>query len=160
MAIFEAYDAGDIAACRTLFLEYRQAVGAVPCFEGFDHEVATLPGDYGPPRGRLWLAHVDDEPAGCVALRPIAPRDAEIKRLFVRPRFRGRQLGRALAECALETARQLGYVSVRLDTLPTMVEAQALYERLGFQPVARYNDNPVEGVRFLVYDLRPRSQLA
>lgn len=124
-----------------------------PCFQGFDREVASLPGDYAPPRGRLVLARVGGRPAGCVALRPLFHRDAELKRLFVRPAWRGSGLGRLLAVHAIEEARALGYETLKLDTLPAMKAAQKLYEALGFRDTAPYNDNPVENVRFMALGL-------
>jgi len=142
-----------MAACRELFTEYQRSLGVSLCFQGFDRELAELPGAYVPPRGGLWLATVDGELAACVALRPLGSHEGEMKRLYVRPEFRGHHLGRALAELVIDAARARGYSALKLDTLPSMKEAQALYERLGFVDVAPYNDNPVEGVRFLALRL-------
>ena len=144
---------GDIPACRELFLEYQRALGVSLCFQGFDRELEQLPGDYVPPRGGLWLASVDGALAGCVALRPIGGDVGEMKRLYVRPAFRGRHLGEALANHVIESARRAGYRVLKLDTLPSMREAQGLYERLGFVDTPPYNDNPVDGVRFLALAL-------
>ena len=155
--IAEALDAQAVEACRRLFVEYQQGLGVSLCFQGFDHELATLPGDYARPRGRLLLARISGELAGCVALRPLADGAAEMKRLYVRAAFRGMGLGRTLAECAIDEARSLGYRALRLDTLPAMLEAQRLYAELGFVDTAPYNDNPVDGVRFLALDLAPTS---
>src|SRR6185503_9812979 len=127
------------------------------CFQGFDEELAGLPGDYAAPCGGLWLAQAGPVLAGCVALRPLGASEAEMKRLYVRPAFRGRGLGRRLAEHAIEAARALGYETLKLDTLPTMLEAQALYTRMGFVPVAPYNDNTIGGVKFLALKLDPGS---
>jgi ribosomal protein S18 acetylase RimI-like enzyme len=149
----EALDTESIAACRALFREYEKSLGISLCFQGFEQELATLPGAYARPRGRLFLARVAGMPAGCGALRPLSNDEAEMKRLYVRPDFRGMGLGRMLAECIVDDARSMGYRKVKLDTLPAMAEAQALYESLGFAPCAKYNDNPVEGVRFLALDL-------
>jgi ribosomal protein S18 acetylase RimI-like enzyme len=143
----------DIEACRELFVEYQRALGVSLCFQGFDGEVAGLPGDYAGPRGGLWLATVDGELAGCVALRPLGGDVAEMKRLYVRPAFRDRRLGLALAEHVIAAARERRYRMLKLDTLPSMERAQHLYERLGFVETAPYNDNPVDGVRFLALDL-------
>lgn len=148
-AVIREAEPADIAACRELFLEYEQSIGVSLCFQGFGREVSTLPGDYAPPRGRLWIAEVHGAIAGCAALRPLGERDAEMKRLYVRPQFRGTRLGLALAELVIETARGLGYATLKLDTLPSMTEAQRLYTRLGFVDTAPYNDNPVGGVRFM-----------
>jgi putative acetyltransferase len=142
-----------LATCRELFTEYQRGLGVSLCFQGFDAEVAGLPGDYAPPRGRLYLALAGGRPAGCVALRPLFHRDAEIKRLYVRPAHRGSGLGRILAERVIEDARALGYEVLKLDTLPGMKAAQRLYEDLGFRDTAPYNDNPVGGVRFMALEL-------
>ena len=151
--IAEALDAAAIEACRGLFVEYQQRLGVSLCFQGFDRELASLPGDYARPRGRLLLARIAGEPAGCVALRPLGKEACEMKRLFVRPDFRGMGLGRVLAECVIDEARALGYGQVKLDTLPTMGEAHRLYAELGFVETAPYNANPIDGVRFLALDL-------
>jgi GNAT superfamily N-acetyltransferase len=151
--IAEALDAEAVAACRELFVEYQQRLGVSLCFQGFDRELAELPAAYARPRGRLLLARIAGEAAGCVALRAIDARDAEMKRLFVRPAYRGMGIGRTLAECAIDEARGLGYATLKLDTLPQMREAHGLYGALGFVETAPYNDHPVEGTRFLALDL-------
>ena len=151
--IAEALDAAAVDACRELFVEYQQRLGVDLCFQGFARELAELPAGYARPRGRLLLARIAGEPAGCVALRPIDDRDAEMKRLYVRPAYRGMGIGRTLAECAIDEARGLGYASLKLDTLPRMAEAQSLYAQLGFEETAPYNDHPIEGTRFLALDL-------
>jgi len=151
--IAEALDKQAVEACRRLFVEYQQGLGVSLCFQGFDQELAMLPGDYARPRGRLLLARISGEPAGCVALRPLADGAAEMKRLYVRSAFRGMGLGRTLAECVIDEARSLGYRALKLDTLPAMIEAQRLYAELGFVDTVPYNDNPVQGVRFLTLDL-------
>ena len=149
----EALDAADVEACRELFTEYQQALGVSLCFQDFERELATLPGAYARPRGRLLIARVAAMPAACAALRPLGERDGEMKRLYVRPQFRGMGLGRALAEIVIDEARALGYASVKLDTLPQMAEAQSLYAALGFRDVAPYNENPIAGTRFLALAL-------
>jgi GNAT superfamily N-acetyltransferase len=157
----EALSAADFEACRELFVEYQRALGVSLCFQGFDAELAGLPGDYAPPRGRLLLALHRGKPAGCVALRPLFHRDAEMKRLYVRPPHRGSGLGRMLALRVIDFARALGYETLKLDTLPQMLAAQRMYEKLGFRDTAPYNDNPVAGVRFMALDLRaPSSEAA
>jgi ribosomal protein S18 acetylase RimI-like enzyme len=148
-----AASAADLPACRELFLEYERSIGVSLCFQGFDREVASLPGDYQEPRGGLWLARLGDRLAGCVALRPLDAHDAEMKRLYVRSAFRGCRIGRALAEHVIAVAREKEYRVLRLDTLPSMRDAQRLYERLGFVGTPPYNDNPIEGVRFLALEL-------
>jgi ribosomal protein S18 acetylase RimI-like enzyme len=140
-------------ACRELFREYERSLGVSLCFQDFDREVMELPGDYVPPRGGLWLARGADGIAGCIALRSLDRDTAEMKRLYVKPSHRGQGLGLALARHVIETARAMGYATLKLDTLPTMVEAQRMYERLGFVDAAPYNENPVEGVRFLALAL-------
>jgi ribosomal protein S18 acetylase RimI-like enzyme len=148
-----ALDAAGIGACRVLLEEYQVGLGVSLCFQGFDRELAGLPGDYATPRGGLWLATVAGVPAGCVALRPLASGAAELKRLYVRPANRGSGLGARLARLAVEAARNAGYGVLKLDTLPSMGDAQRLYERMGFTDTAPYNDNPVDGVRFLALSL-------
>ena len=155
-AIAEALDAAALAACRELFIEYQQRLGVSLCFQGFDRELATLPGDYARPRGRLLLARIAGEPAGCVALRPLERGTAEMKRLFVRPAYRGMSLGRTLAECIIDEASALGYGTIKLDTLPSMRDAQRLYSILGFADTSPNNDNPIEGTRFMALDLAAR----
>jgi GNAT superfamily N-acetyltransferase len=149
----EALDAQSIAACRALFQEYEKGLGISLCFQDFEQELATLPGAYARPRGRLLLARVAGEPAGCAALRPLGEGDGEMKRLYVRPPYRGMGLGRMLAECVIDEARALGYGSLKLDTLPQMKEAQGMYATLGFVDAAAYNEHPIAGTRFLSLDL-------
>lgn len=148
-----AATAADIPRVRELFEEYQRGLGVSLCFQGFDAELAGLPGDYVPPRGGLWLAIEPEGLAGCVALRPIGDGAAELKRLYVRDAFRGRGLGRALARHAIEFARAAAHREVKLDTLPAMAAAQSLYAALGFRDTAAYNDNPVGGVRFMALRL-------
>ncbi|HYC34868.1 MAG TPA: GNAT family N-acetyltransferase [Usitatibacter sp.] len=133
--------------------EYQRGLGVSLCFQDFASELAGLPGEYAPPRGLLTLALSAGEAAGCVALRPLGKVDAELKRLYVRPPFRGTGLGLTLARHAIEAARERGYRTLRLDTLPQLTAALGLYRRLGFVETAPYNDNPIEGVRFMALDL-------
>jgi GNAT superfamily N-acetyltransferase len=135
----------DAGAVRDLFLAYGESQGFNTCFAGLDQELTTLPGDYAPPRGCLLLARQGGEPAGCVGVRPLDAADCEMKRLFVRADYRGAGLGRKLAETAMERARRMGYRRICLDTLPTMLEARALYASLGFTPCAPYYDNSCLG---------------
>jgi len=134
-----------IATARELFAEYRRAIGVELCFQGFQAEVSGLPGAYAPPPGRLLLAWVDGKAAGCGALRSLGADGAEMKRMWVRPAFRSRGLGRALAQALLAAARAEGYARVRLDTLPVMTEARALYRSPGFGVVPPQGDTPHPG---------------
>ncbi len=150
--------AGDMATLRTLFLEYQKELGISLCFQGFDRELATLPGAYDGPRGALLLLEDGDAVAGCVGLRPL-PGDAdggEMKRLYVRPTFRGRGGGRLLAEAVIAAARAAGCRRICLDTLIGMTEARALYTSLGFHDIPAYYGNPLEGVRYCALELGPR----
>jgi len=140
--IVHAATPAQLETVRVLFREYAESTGACECFEGFAEELAGLPGRYAPPNGRLLIAEVDSKPAGCVALRKLAEGVCEIKRLYTRPEFRGRKLGRLLAATAIGEARRTGYHVMRLDTLSSMTAALALYRTLGFQTIARYDDNP------------------
>lgn len=146
--------AADLEAVRALFLEYEHAIGVQLCFQGFEAELAGLPGDYAPPAGRLFLATVDGRTAGCVALRALEPGTCEMKRLYVRPEFRGLRLGKRLAVQCIEAGREIGYTTMRLDTLPSMREAIALYRKLGFVDTEPYRYNPVEGELYMQLDLQ------
>jgi ribosomal protein S18 acetylase RimI-like enzyme len=148
-----AAGADDTTLVRELFEEYAASLGVDLSFQGFERELAELPGDYVPPGGAILLAWDGDAAAGCVALRPLEPGTCEMKRLWVRPAFRGRGLGRALAEAVVVEGRRLGYARMRLDTLPTMGEARSLYPRLGFREIDAYRFNPIEGTQFLELEL-------
>jgi putative acetyltransferase len=122
-----------LAAARELLQEYWDSFGFTPCFQNFSAELAGLPGDYAPPRGRLAIGRVDGRPAGCVAMRPVDERRAEAKRLYLRQEFRGLGLGRALIEWLIAEARAEGYAELIGDSLPVMRDAIALYDRIGFE---------------------------
>ena len=140
----------EILTIRELFLEYANSLGFSLCFQSFDHELESLPGDYAPPRGRLVLARHEGVAAGCVALHPLEEGICEMKRLYVRPQFRGRGLGKLLAEQIIREARALGYRQLRLDTVePTMRAAVAMYRKMGFREVAPYRANPIEGALYM-----------
>ncbi len=152
-----AYGEAHLDTVREIFREYAQGLGVDLCFQGFDQELADLPGDYAPPRGMLLLALVEGSVAGCCALRPLDssdyPNAAEMKRLYVRKAFRGFGLGRRLAEATLDAARLGGYASVLLDTLSDMEAARALYGELGFEEIPPYYHNPIAGAHYLKVDL-------
>lgn len=156
VSIVQAKGAADLAAVERLFREYQIALNVDLEFQNFSKELATLPGAYTPPGGRLLLGLVDGDAAACIALRPFADATCEMKRLFVRPAFRRYGLGRMLCDALIAEARLAGYTRMLLDTLPSMAGAQALYERLGFKDVAPYRFNPVPGARFMALDLEPR----
>ena len=151
MRIDQAQTETEIQHVRELFEEYVAWLGINLCFQNYDKEVAALPGDYAPPSGRLLLARADDgRAAGCSALRDLGNGACEMKRLFVRPEFRGQRLGWQLAELILDEARAIGYKSIRLDTLPgKMDQAIKMYRTLGFKDIAAYYHNPVEGAAFM-----------
>jgi carbonic anhydrase len=155
MKFIQAQSAEDVQRARELFEEYAAWIGISLCFQNFDRELATLPGPYAPPDGRLLLAIENDQLAGCVALRRIGDGTSEMKRLFLRPAFRRRGLGKKLAEAIIAAARQIGYQRLRLDTLPgKMDRAIAIYRLLGFQEIPAYYQNPVAGATFMELSLR------
>ena len=139
---------------RSLFEEYAATLGFDLCFQNFDEELASLPGSYAPPTGTIVVAFVDGTGAGCVALRPFSEGVCEMKRLYVKPAHRGRGIGRALAAAVVEFARVAGYELMRLDTLVSMEEANALYRSIGFVPCERYRRNPCEHPVFMELRLR------
>ncbi len=147
----------EIEALRTLFSEYASSLAVDLCFQGFALELAELPGEYAPPRGALLMARVNQELAGCCALRPLDSVDyanaCEMKRLYVRPGFRRFGVGRQLAQTILEYACQAGYGCVLLDTLDEMESARALYHELGFREIPPYYHNPIKGAHYLKVDL-------
>ena len=151
--IVECQPSDDMTAFRQIFREYAAGLGVDLCFQNFELELASLPGDYSQPRGALIAALVDDQLAGCCALRPLDTVDyadaCEMKRLYVRPEFRGLGLGRQLVEAILNCARRAGYLAVLLDTLNDMEAARALYEDLGFEEVPPYYYNPIAGAHYL-----------
>jgi putative acetyltransferase len=144
----------DMDIIRALFTDYAQNLGFDLGFQNFAAELATLPGGYAPPGGCLLLARVEGKPAGCVALRPLAPGICEMKRLYVRPELRSRGIGRMLVERVIAEARMIGYGKMRLDTVPGMEEAIGLYRRFGFRKIAPYRFNPLVGALYFELDLK------
>jgi ribosomal protein S18 acetylase RimI-like enzyme len=147
MDIVPGHGVEHVPVVRTLFEEYAAALGVDLGFQDFERELAELPGDYAPPGGRLLLA-LDPLPVGCVALRPYEPGTCEMKRLYVRPDYRGTGLGRRLVEAIVAAGRDAGYERMRLDTMPSMEAARALYRSLGFVEIEAYRFNPVHGTTY------------
>lgn len=135
--------AGHIAATRELFRQYAVSLDFNLCFQNFEHELASLPGDYAPPRGALYLARVDGVSVGCIGLRPFSGNIGEIKRLYVAPTCRGQGLARSLVLSAITAAKRIGYETLVLDTLASMRPAIALYESFGFTRTVAYYPNPL-----------------
>jgi carbonic anhydrase len=147
-------DVEQLRRTRDLFEEYAASVGVDLCFQSFDEELATLPGNYAPPQGRLLLASHDGSPAGCVGFRRIEAGVCEMKRLYVRPALRGLGIGHLLVDRIIDEAVDAGYVRMRLDTLPSMEAAQELYRARGFREIPPYTRNPVPGALFLELELK------
>ncbi|MGD0869778.1 MAG: GNAT family N-acetyltransferase [Bryobacteraceae bacterium] len=149
MRIASVESASQIAQVRELFEEYWASFGFTPCFQNFGAEVTGLPGDYTPPRGRLALAMIDGQAAGCVALRQFDAERCEAKRLFVRPQFRNRGVGRRLLDWVIAEAREAGYREMVGDTMPVMEKALEMYGRAGFERTEPYSGHPTPGAIFL-----------
>ena len=154
LSLAQAETPPHIAQARELFLEYAQSLGFSLCFQNFEQELAGLPGDYAPPDGRLLLAECEGQLAACVALHKLDDAICEMKRLYLRPQFRGRGLGRVLANRIIAEARQIGYQRMRLDTVePVMKDAVAMYRKIGFQDIAPYRANPIVGAIYMELQL-------
>ena len=149
MKLDQAETPEQVEEVRRLLREYEASLGVSLCFQGFERELAELPGEYAPPGGRLWMALRADQAVGCVALRRIDDETCEMKRLYLRAGFRGRGAGRLLAVAIIGEARKIGYQKMRLDTLAEMREARTLYESLGFKRIEPYYHNPMQGVIFM-----------
>lgn len=139
----------DLGQVRELFKEYAASLNFDLCFQGFEQELAELPGEYAPPDGRLLLGLYETQIAGCVALRKIGDGVCEMKRLYVRPEFRGKGIGKSLTLAIIDEARKIGYARMRLDTVPSMKEAIEVYHSLGFMRIEPYRVNPIQGAIFM-----------
>ncbi|MBX3287770.1 MAG: GNAT family N-acetyltransferase [Acidobacteria bacterium] len=154
VSIRQALTADDIVVAASLFREYAEWLGFDLCFQGFDRELAELPGKYAEPEGRLYLAYLDGEPVGCVGLRPLEDNICEMKRLYLRSEARGSGLGRKLIERLISDAREIGYMAMRLDTYPPkMAAAVKLYYEYGFREIEPYYENPHSGVLYMELSL-------
>jgi putative acetyltransferase len=154
LSLAQAETPSQITQARDLFLEYAQSLGFSLCFQNFDQELAGLPGDYAPPEGRLLLAEYEGYVAGCVALHRLEDEICEMKRLYLRPQFRGKGIGLALADRIISEARQIGYQRMRLDTVePVMKDAVEMYRKLGFREIAPYRTNPIAGTLYMELQL-------
>lgn len=150
LTITQAETDEQIAEAKKLFREYEAWLGMDLCFQGFEAELAALPGKYAMPEGRLYLAYSDDKLAGCIALRKLDQGVCEMKRLFVRDGFRGQKIGVHLIKKLIAEAKEIGYKTMRLDTYPPkMGKAVKLYESHGFRPIEPYYDNPHDDVLFM-----------
>jgi len=152
--ITQVHTVENISTAKALFQEYSGSLGFDLGFQSFEEELANFPGQYSPPAGRLYLAWYESQAVGCVGLRKFEKSVCEIKRLYVKPDFRGKQAGRELAKAAVEAAKTIGYEYIRLDTLPSMESAGRLYRSLGFKPVDPYRYNPFEGAVFMELNLK------
>ncbi|EDV23093.1 Acetyltransferase [Trichoplax sp. H2] len=153
MEIVNAVIPDDLEEIRSLFREYENFLEVDICFQGFEEELQTLPGKYAQPKGRLLLARKNDIIAGCVGLRELQPGICEMKRLYVRPKFQGKNLGRKLVKRIIQEAQNIGYTRMRLDSLGKLKAALSLYKSLGFRETRPYYDNPLSNVVYLQLDL-------
>ncbi len=153
LVVRDASGVEDMARVRALFREYADWLQVDLCFQGFDEELATLPGAYARPEGRLYLAMDGAAAAGCIALRRFDTEAGEVKRLYVRPAWRGQRLGDRLAQAVLEAAREIGYRRLLLDTLEHMQAARSLYARAGFREIDAYYHNPLPGAVYMQREL-------
>jgi putative acetyltransferase len=149
LKILQAHTGENLKFIKTFFKEYANSLDFDLDFQDFDKELANFPGDYAPPKGCLLLARDEDKLAGCVALRELSEGVCEMKRLYVKPQFRGLGIGRALTEAIIQEAHKIGYNRMRLDTAPSMKAARMLYASLGFKEISPYRYNPLEGAVFM-----------
>jgi putative acetyltransferase len=143
-----------IETVKTLIRDYAESLAFDLDFQNFDQEMDDFPGEYALPKGCLYLAMDENQPAGCVALRDLGDGICEMKRLYVKPDYRGQKIGRLLAQTVIRAARELGYERMRLDTIPSMKRANVLYKALGFKEIAPYRFNPIEGAAFFELHLK------
>ena len=151
--IFEDYSKKGIAIARKLFAEYAQSLGFPLDFQDFDSELEHLPGEYAPPEGCIFLCKIDDSITGCIALRKLDTGVCELKRMYVREGYRGKGIGRQLAEEGIKRAKEIGYKKMRLDTLRSMKIAIRIYEELGFKEIGAYRYNPLENAMYMELEL-------
>jgi putative acetyltransferase len=155
LAISSAVFPHDLSLVQRLLREYQDWLEVDLCFQSFEKELENLPVKYARPAGDMVIARVDGEVAGCISWYPIEPQIAEIKRLYVRPAFRGRGVGRLLFAHAIDKIRDYGYRTVRLDSLERLAEAKKLYESFDFRPIPPYNSNPLPDVYYMELPLVP-----
>jgi ribosomal protein S18 acetylase RimI-like enzyme len=155
--IVQATTQVSIEYAKTLIREYAESLEFDLAFQNFDQEMDDFPGQYALPKGRLYIAMDENNPVGCVALRDLGDGICEMKRLYVRPSYRGRNVGRLLAETVIDAAGELGYDRMRLDTIPSMKQANVLYKGLGFKEIAPYRFNPIESATFFELNLKEKS---
>ncbi|MHC4260421.1 MAG: GNAT family N-acetyltransferase [Planctomycetota bacterium] len=153
LEIIQVENQDQLKQIRKLFIEYAESLGFDLCFQDFEAELANLGGHYTAPNGCLLLTMYEGRTAGCVALRQLSEGVCEMKRLYVKPKFRRLKIGRALAEAVIEEARRIGYTCMRLDTVPSMKAARSLYLSLGFTDIGPYRYNPIEGAEFMELEL-------
>ena len=153
MKIVQAETKEQIEAAKAIFLEYGSSLDFELCFQDFDKELAGLPGSYAPPEGRLFLAEFNGVIAGCIALRKLEESICEMKRLYIKPEYRGQKMGKILVEKLIDEAKKIGYKKMRLDTVPAMQAAQKLYRTIGFYQIKPYRLNPVAGAVFMELEL-------
>lgn len=151
MNIIEA-DYADLAQIAEMFREYQQLIGVDLCFQGFEEELANMPGKYAPPTGAIFIAVDEADLIGCVAIRPLSQQQAELKRLYVKPAWHGQGIGKQLFESAMTRAQSIGYDSIVLDTLESMQSARRLYQTYGFREIDCYYHNPDPSAKYYQYD--------
>jgi ribosomal protein S18 acetylase RimI-like enzyme len=158
--LIRVIDKEHLIVIRELFLEYAESLGFSLCFQDFDNELAGLPGEYAPPTGCLILSVVNSIPCGCVALHKLEEGICEMKRLYIKPEFRGKGFGKLLVNAVIDEAKKIGYTKMRLDTVPQMKEAINLYREIGFKEIEPYRENPIDGALYMEMDLIPEQLIS